>query len=163
MDQIKKYFSAEKRESILFLLFGVGSFSVGLYFLGLERFSFTIGLSIGLMVIALIQLVVGFTIFIRSPKDIIRVEEYLTKDKAKIQTVEIPRMLKVMKSFKMYKKIELFLVVGGVLLFVVLNVGTFLQGLGMGLFVQSFLMLIFDFFAERRGKKYLKYLNNLSI
>jgi len=46
---------------------------------------------------------VGFSVYIRSPKDIIRVNEILKTDKLKISTEEIPRMKTVMSNFIIYR------------------------------------------------------------
>jgi hypothetical protein len=36
-----------------------------------------------------------------------------------------------------------------------------LNGIGLGLFIQSGIVLVLDFFAERRGEVYLTYLRTL--
>jgi hypothetical protein len=105
--------------------------------------------------------VVGSTVWIRSPKDIIRVNQIVATEKAKIQTEEIPRMEVVMKNFDLYRWIEIALLLVGILMFFYFQPNTFLKGIGLGLATQSAFMLLLDFFAESRGKSYLEYLQSM--
>jgi hypothetical protein len=52
------------------------------------------------LVIALIRIVVGTSVYFRSPKDIQRVETMVQSAPEKIKTDEIPRMEVVMKNFQ---------------------------------------------------------------
>ena len=86
----------------------------------------------------------------------------MQSDKSKISKEEIPRMQKVMKSFKLFKWIEIFLTVIGFSLFLFFPQNPLLRGIGLGLFIQAILMLAFDFFAENRGKSYLEFLQSIN-
>jgi len=114
-----------------------------------------------LIVIALIQIFVGSSVYFRSPKDIVRVDEIVQNNKAKIQTEEIPRMKVVIKNFEIYRWVEIVLLVIGLILFFYFQSMTTLKGAGLGLFIQASFMLLLDFFAESRGKIYLEYLQTL--
>jgi len=105
---------------------------------------------------------VGISIYYRSPKDISRVNQIIQTDKAKIKTKEIPRMKTVMKNFVLYRWIEISLIIIGIIMFLFLGPGTIWRGVGLGLFIQAGLMLLFDYFAESRGTIYLEYLQNLN-
>ena len=116
MDQIRKYFRAERAESLLFLLVGV--VTVG----SAVRWGFSSGtgpffrgMAWPLGLVGVIQLVVGSTIFFRTPSDIRRMERYLASDPGKVQTEEIPRMEKVMQNFVSYRWTEITLMAAGVL------------------------------------------------
>lgn len=85
----------------------------------------------------------------------------LENEKSKIQAEEIPRMEKVMKSFALYKRIEIGIIITGLFLFFYFTEYTVTKGLGLGLFIQATLMLVFDFFAESRGRVYLDWLRSL--
>ncbi|NOT37237.1 MAG: hypothetical protein HOP11_07645 [Saprospiraceae bacterium] len=161
MDAITKYFTAERNESILFLLAGLLAVVCSIYFLIKLNKDFYSGLSYSLVSIAIIQWIVGASIYIRSPKDIERVQDYCKHDKTQIQLVELPRMEKVMKSFQLYKFIEISLLLIGLFLFFYFPSESLWKGFGLGLLIQSALMLILDFFAERRGKEYINYLLSL--
>ena len=161
MVEVQKYFKAERRGGVLLLILGTFFLCVSFYFLGMERFSYSVGFSISFIVIALIQLGVGIVIFVRSPKDLARVEGYVNNSKESIQGKEIPRMKKVMRSFTIYLLLELILIIIGFLLLFVFNLGTLSEGLGLGLIIQTSIMLVFDLFALRRGRKYVTYLKKL--
>lgn len=158
MNQVLKYFNAEKNESILFIIIGVTAIMLSVYFLLKLKQPFYNGLSYALIAIALVQLTVGFTVFLRSPKDIIRVEQIIETEITKIETEEIPRMKNVMKNFVTYRWVEIVLAIIGIILFFFFQPLTLWKGVGLGLAIQAILMLGLDFFAENRGKIYLEYL-----
>lgn len=161
MEQITKYFNAEKHESVLFILVGVVAIIVATFFLTKIKQPFYNGMAYLLILVALIQIVVGGTVYFRSPKDITRVTQIVETDRAKIQTEEIPRMTTVMKNFSIYKWIEIALILVGVMLFFFFQPMSLGKGIGLGLFIQASFMLLLDFFAESRGKAYLAYLQSL--
>lgn len=100
---IEKYFNAEKAESLLFVLVGIMAIGLAIYFILKLKQPFYLGIAYPLILVALIQLVVGSTVYFRSPKDIMRVNEFLKKAPSEIQTAEIPRMNVVMKNFEIYR------------------------------------------------------------
>ena len=119
-------------------------------------------MSYPLIGVALIQIIVGTSVYIRSPKDISRVNEIIQTDQSRIQTEEIPRMVTVMKNFNTYKWVEIALLVIGLSMFLYFPKMSLLKGIGLGLLIQSSFMLLLDFFAESRGKEYLEFLKSLS-
>jgi phosphate/sulfate permease len=161
MEQIRNYFTAEKNESILFIVIGVTAFLVSIYFLLSVKKIFHSGMAYPIMAIALIQIIVGSSVYIRSPKDIARVEQMISSDKTKIGSEEIPRMDVVMKNFIAYRWIEIALIISGLILMFAFANNDLLKGIGIGLFIQSSIMLSLDFFAEKRGMEYLNYLHSL--
>lgn len=161
MKQIEKYFQAEQSESLLFLLVGLIAILVAIYFLVKQKESFYYGMAYSLIAIALIQITVGASVYLRSPKDIVRVTEMVQSEKTKIQTEEIPRMETVMKNFKIYRWVEISLIAIGIALFFYFQSKPLLRGVGLGLFIQAGFMLLLDFFAESRGVTYLEYLKNI--
>ncbi len=162
MEQVVKYFNAEKNESLLFIFVAIIAFLVSIYFLLKIKVSFFSGISLALMMIAAIQLFVGSTVYFRSSKDIERVTTFIENDRGKIQSEEIPRMKIVMKNFVIYRYVEMALTILGLILFLFFPSQTFWKGVGVGLFIQSILMLSFDYFAEKRGTEYLQYLTTIN-
>ena len=162
MEQVAKYFSAEKGESILF--FGVGLIAIilSIYFLIKLKQPFYNGLSYSLIAIAFIQIAIGITIYIRTPNDIIRVNQIIQTEKEKIQSEEIPRMKTVLKNFVIYRWIEIVFALIGIAMFLYFKPITVWRGVGIGLVIQAGLSLLLDLFAESRGKTYLEYLQNLN-
>lgn len=161
MEEITKYFNAEKQESVVFVLTGLLATILSLYFLFKIKQPFYNGMAYALIAIALIQITVGSTIYIRSPKDMARVKQMVQTDKASLQTEEIPRMQNVMKSFVLYRRIEIALIVAGLTMFLYFQAATPWKGAGLGLAIQAGIMLVLDLFAENRGAAYLEHLKNL--
>ncbi|MFM7852982.1 MAG: hypothetical protein ACKO96_13970 [Flammeovirgaceae bacterium] len=162
MEHITKYFNAEKNESVLFILVGFVAIVFAIYFFTKGKQPFYTGMAYPLFCVAFIQLTVGGTVYLRSPKDILRVSQLVQTDKPKIQTEEIPRMKTVMKNFAVYKWVEIALIFVGIVLFFYFPPMTSWKGAGLGLFIQASFMLLLDFFAESRGKIYLDYLQTLA-
>lgn len=161
MNPIEKYFNAEKYESVFFVLVGLVAIVLATYFFVKVKQPFYLGMAYPLIAIALIQIIVGSTVYFRSPKDIARVNEIVQADRMKIQTDEIPRMEVVMKNFEVYRWVEIVLLIIGLIMFFSFSPMTFWKGIGLGLFIQAGLMLLLDFFAESRGEIYLEYLRTL--
>jgi multidrug transporter EmrE-like cation transporter len=161
MNQITKYFNAEKYESIVFVLVGIVAICFATYFFIKAKQPFYNGMAYPLIVIALIQLTVGGSVYLRSPKDIERVNQIVQTDKSKIQAEEIPRMITVIKNFVIYKWVEIALILVGIIMFFFFHPMTIWKGIGLGLFIQASFMLLLDFFAENRGKTYLEFLYTL--
>lgn len=161
MEQISKYFNAEKYESVLFVLMGFVAIFFATYFFIKVKQPFYNGMAYSLILVALIQITVGGSVYLRSPKDILRVNQIVQNGKPKIQTEEIPRMTAVMKNFALYKWIEIALIFIGIAMFFYFPLSTIWKGVGLGLFIQASFMLLLDFFAESRGKTYLEYLQTL--
>ncbi len=161
MTQVEKYFNAEKYESVLFVLVGLVAIVVAIYFLVKLKQPYFSGIAYPLIAVALIQIVVGCSVYVRSPKDIVRVNQIIQTDKVKIQSEEIPRMDVVMKNFVLYRWIEIVLMLIGILMLFYFQPMTVWRGVGLGLSIQAGFMLLLDFFAESRGKIYLEFLKNL--
>lgn len=162
MDPITKYFQAEKNESLLFVLVGLVSIALATYFFIKVKQPFYNGMAYPLIAVALIQLTVGCSVYLRSAKDIIRVENIAQSEISKIEMEEIPRMQTVMKNFTLYKWVEISLIVVGIIMFFFFPPMTLWKGMGLGLSVQAGFMLALDLFAESRGKTYLEYLQTMT-
>lgn len=161
MNPIVKYFNGEKAESLIFFIMGVISFAMALYFFLALKTSFWKGVAIPFFIVAILELAVGYTIFTRSSKDIVRVETTITKEPQNIQKVEIPRMEKVLSNFVIFRYVEIALIMLGIALMYSTMNDTFWRGLGLGFFIQAGIVLVLDFFAERRGLEYIEYLKGI--
>jgi hypothetical protein len=135
MSPIERYFNAEKYESLLFILVGLAAIAASIYFLIKIKHPFYTGMVFPLIGIALIQIIVGSSVYFRSPQDISKVNQIVENNKSAINSEEIPRMKVVMKNFILYRWIEIAF--------------------------QSSFMLLLDYFAESRGKAYLLFLQSL--
>jgi hypothetical protein len=161
MKMINEYFNAEKFESLFVMGVGLIAILLGIYFWFSLKEPFYRGIAIPFVLVGLIQIVVGTTVYFRSPKDIIRVENILKNEPAKIQSEEIPRMEVVMNNFVIYRYVEIALVLVGIFLYFFFAKSPFWKGIGLGLMIQAGLMLTLDYFAEKRGKAYQQFLIEL--
>ncbi len=160
-DSVQKYFQAEQNESLLFIFMGGLAILVSIYFYTKVKTPLTSGMALSLILIAIIQLIVGSSVYIRSPKDILRVEKIIQEDPSRIKNEEIPRMIVVMKNFSYYKYLEIAFILISVGFILGFKEREFLLGFGMGLLLQSSIMLVLDLFAEARGLAYLTFLESL--
>jgi len=163
MEQINHYFGAERMESLLFIGVGIVALGLAAYALLASQNALLRGSAWPLAVVALIQLGVGGGVYLRSPKDIARVQHIVQSEPKRIVAEEIPRMDIVMRNFVLYRWIEIGLMVAAVAMFALGAEGSGWRGAGVGLFVQAGLMLALDFFAERRGTAYLDWLRSLPV
>lgn len=152
--EVLRYFAAEQAESLLFILVGISALIVSAFLFrmpGLYR-----GITYSLVSIALIQLIVGATVYLRTNNQVTTLTQQLNIEPVAFQTSELNRMQTVMAGFKWYKIIEVLLLSSGILLIFTRPRQSALFGAGIGLIIQSALTLILDIFAERRGKQYLQ-------
>ena len=163
MEQINNYFGAERLESLLFIAIGIVALGVAAYALLASRNSLLRGAAWPLALVALIQLGVGGGVFLRSHKDIARVQSMVQVEGKRLRSEEIPRMEVVVRNFVLYRWIEIGLLVAAILLHAFAPAASAWRGAGIGLFFQAGLMLALDFFAERRAMVYLDWLRALPV
>jgi hypothetical protein len=156
---IEKYFIAEKQESLLFIVFGLAAIVLSLYFYFMQRTPLSKGLAIPILIIGLVQVVVGFTVYSRSDRQ--RIDNVYAYDMnpSRLQSEELGRMKTVNKNFVIYRWMEIICLAVGILLVVVfckIESRQLFLGIGLGLAVQAAIMLCADFFAEQRALKYTR-------
>lgn len=158
--QLVRYFSEEKAESALFMLVGVLAIVLSVW---LWRTGSTYrGMAYPLIGVARIQLVVGGAVYLRTDGQLAALRAQLASAPAEYQAAEVARMETVMRGFERYKLIELGLFAAGVALTYVFRQRETLYAVGVGLVLQSSLMLVLDLFAEKRGELYLAQVRALS-
>jgi hypothetical protein len=162
---IEKYFLAEKKTGLLFAILGVAAIAMGLYFLIFLKTSFYKGMAMPFLILGLLLLIVGFTLFKRSDADRIRIVYAYDMNPAELKNIEIPRMNKVIKNFHIYRYVEflLFLVGAALYIFFIRDIKhDFWRGFGLALAIMSLLVLVIDYFAEKRGHAYYRGLSDFS-
>ncbi|MFM8568405.1 MAG: hypothetical protein ACKOB6_02195 [Candidatus Kapaibacterium sp.] len=160
MENVIRYFTGEQAESYLFLAMGLLGLSLGMYLLVATGDAFLKGVAIPLAAMALLELVVGYTIVTRSPKDIERVRAMIDNP-TELRTKEVPRMQTVFRNFVIYRYAEMTLIAAGIALMYGGAAHGLYPGIGVGLFSQASIVLLLDFFAERRAHEYMAHLQSL--
>jgi hypothetical protein len=162
---IYRYFTAEKQESLLFLIVGIVAvmLAVVCWFFIKSNPNFFKGAAIPLLAIGLIQMVVGYSVYSRTDKQKADIAYNMGMDAANyVKHTELPRMKTVMTNFVIYRWVEIaFIITGLVLIFLFKSNPdkSFWYGFGVALAIQAVMMLGADYFAEKRGKVYLSELS----
>jgi len=154
---IEKYFIAEKQESLLFVIIGIAAIVIAFTGLFCWKTQFWKGASIPLVLIALIQIIVGYTVYARSDKQRTDTVYAFDMDPSKLQNEELPRMQEVNKNFVTYRWTEIILIAAGIALALVYKSNPdkqFIVGIGVALALQAILMLSADYIAEKRADIY---------
>lgn len=157
MNNIEKYFAGERTQCLIGIVISILSICFSIYFFKTGK-PMLKGIAYPSTTIAIILLTICVGVVWRTPKDILRVNSYSKFEPSKLKSDELPRMEKVMTNFKLLKRIEIILLVIGLLLIVVFWKNPLLKGIAIGLMVNASIMFTFDTFAEKRGHNYLEYL-----
>jgi hypothetical protein len=154
---MSSYFSAEKQESLLFIAVGLAAIGIGAWlWMNGHRLK---SMADPLVAIALMQIVVGSSVYLRTDAQLSALSVQLQANPAALKTTETSRMQTVMKSFSIYKAIEMVLLVVGVGVIAFLQRYAMAAGIGVGLVLQAAFTLALDIFAEARGANYLSALH----
>ncbi|MGB4845789.1 MAG: hypothetical protein WBP16_15095 [Ferruginibacter sp.] len=165
---IHKYFIAEKQESLFILIIGIVAIllAISFWFFVKTNPAFFKGLAVVLMALGLIQTIVGFNIYTRTNKQKSDIAYNIGMEPASYaKHTELPRMEKVMKSFVIYRWVEIaFIIIGIVLIFLFRTNPdkTFWYGFAIALTIQASIMLGADYFAEKRGEGYTEQIKKIS-
>lgn len=154
------YFTAEKRESLLFLMAGAAAIAASIYLWATG--SPHRAMAWPLTAIALIQIAVGWTVYARTDGQMKSLHTLLNQDKAAFSMAETPRMETVRKSFRVYKAIEIALLAAGLAGALFLRDRAALHAVAVGLALQAGLMLVFDLYAESRAEVYVEQIRQLT-
>lgn len=154
---IEKYFVAEKQESLVFLIIGIVALLTAAGLLTFAKSPYFKGAAIPLIVIGLIQVSVGYTIFKRSDADRSRNVYAYDMNPTELKDKELPRMQKVNNNFIIIRWVEMALATAGIFILFYYSTDAskvFLAGVGLTLTIQAIIMLGADYFAEKRAKIY---------
>lgn len=106
MEFIKTYFTAEKNERVIFMAFGVFTIGFSVYAQLKWGYSFYKGFSVTAILIGIIQLVAGGTVYFCTDKQITEMQKLYQQDKAAFAKAETPREDTVMGNFSLYKRLR---------------------------------------------------------
>ena len=165
---IYKYFIAEKQGSLLFLIVGIVAILLAIvfYFFIKSNPSFFKGAAIPLLVIGLIQLVVGYSVYSRTDKQKADIAYNIGMEPVSyVKQTEQPRMKTEMTNFIIYRWVEIAFIITGLILIFIFRLNadkSFWYGFGVALAIQAIIMLGADYFAEKRGKLYVNELEKIA-
>ncbi len=149
-DSMVGYFLAEKHESALFVIIGLAAAALSIW---LWRSPHR-GMVYPLVAIALIQIAVGGSVYLRTDAQIASLSAQFKNEPEGFVAAETARMNVVVTNFKIYKSIEIALLVAGIVMSFVVGRREPWLSLAAGLIIQSAIMLTLDLFAEQRAALY---------
>jgi len=155
--EIEKYFLAEKQLGLLFIIIGCVAVVLAIIFYFFIKAPFYKGAAVSLLLIGLIQLLLGCTVYNRSDEDRARNVYAYDMNPGQLKNEELPRIKKVLYNFTIIKWVEMALVVAGLVLVFYYRGNaekTFWYGLGLALTIQVLILFIGDVVAEKRAKLY---------
>lgn len=157
---ILKYFRAEKDAGFYILIVGavIIALSAWLWWSG-NRYRV---MAIPLIAVAIIEVIVGSVIYMRSDQQIDTLTEQYYTDREAYAVAETARMEDVMSGFQVYKWIEIGLMVVGAGMAILYRKRPSFVGFGIGLLIQSSIMLGFDIVAAQRAEVYLDALHRIA-
>lgn len=164
---IHKYFIAEKQGSLFILTIGAVAILLAIIFFFFIKTnpSFFKGAAVVLMASGLIQTIVGFNVYTRTDKQKSDVAYNIGIEPVTYtKHTELPRMTKVMKSFVIYRWVEIAFIICGIVLIFLYRSNpdkSFWYGFGIAMAIQGIIMLGADYFAEKRGETYHKQLEEI--
>jgi len=155
--EIEKYFLAEKQLGLLFIIIGSAAVVLAIIFYFFIKAPFYKGAAVSLLLIGLIQLLLGCTVYNRSDEDRARNVYAYDMNPGQLKNEELPRIKKWLYNFTIIKWVEMALVVAGLVLVFYYRGNaekTFWYGLGLALTIQVLILFIGDVVAEKRAKLY---------
>lgn len=158
MNPIEKYFTAERWWCAGGMALGFLATAVALYCLLKIKQPYYNGLAWVLLVLGLFFFIICIGVFLRSPKDVARVHAVIEHDAAQLKQEELPRMERVMRTFKVIMVAEVSLLVLSVVMIWFVPVPPVWKGAFVGVLIMATLMLAFDYLADKRGAEYLEFL-----
>ena len=159
-DQMLQYFQGERAESMLFLAVAGAAILLSVQLLANQ--SELRAMAIPLLAIAVIQLIVGGTVFLRTPRQVTQLSVQLDDAADVYQAAELRRMEGVQRKFRIYKLVEIIVIVAGIVLTYAFRTNVHLYAVGIGMIGQGAAMLVCDLFAERRADAYAEVLRNFA-
>jgi hypothetical protein len=159
--ELHQYFDAERQAGLLAAVLGLASLGLASYLWGV-RSPFK-AMAWPLVIVGLVELGIGIGLVMRTGPQVHKLEAGFRAAPQPSAATELQRMTRVNRSFRVIMAIELVLLVGGAF------VAWFLRAtkptwsaVGMGLFLQASVMLVFDLFAEHRAQVYSRWLSSIA-
>jgi hypothetical protein len=160
MNNIEKYFLEDRMQlgvGIFISLFGIG---IAAYLFFSKNMLYK-GMSYGVIPLALLLLSVCVFLFFRTPADMEKAKALYQAGPIKMQTVELPRMEKVLKNFDWIIKTEVSLIIAAIAMLLIFWKNDQLRGIALGITAEAAILVIFDSIETERAKIYIEFLKTL--
>ena len=155
--ELQQYFDAERQAGLLAAGLGLASFTFAAY-LWMTGSPFK-AMVWPLIVFGTIELGVGVGLAVRTPPQLRALDVRFAAAPRDAAASELQRMTRVNRSFRIIKAGEVVLLAIGVALAMFLPASSLAwRAVGMGLLLQSAVLLVFDIVAEHRAHVYAQWL-----
>jgi hypothetical protein len=154
--ELTAYFTAEKHGGLLLIALAVASLALAIYLFATK--SLFSAMAWPVLVFGGIELVIGVTVAGRGAPQIAEIEAGLQSKRTVTITAEIERMARVNGTFQLIKKIEIALIAVSIIFVIVRPAPETLGAVGLGILLQSAVLLAFDTFAHHRALHYVEWL-----
>ena len=154
--ELTAYFAAEKQGGLLLVALAVASLALAGYLFATK--SLFSAMAWPVLVLGGIELVIGLSVASRADAQIAEIAAGLQATRTVTITTEVERMARVNGTFALIKKVEIALIAVSVLFLVVQPAPATLGSMGLGILLQSAILLVFDTFAHHRAIRYVEWL-----
>jgi hypothetical protein len=154
--ELTAYFVAEKQGGLLLVALAIaGAALAGYLFATRSVFS---AMAWPLLVLGGLELVIGVTIASRTPSQIAELEAGFQHTRTRTITSELERMARINHTFVNVKKVEIALIAVSLVFLIARPAPATLGAIGLGILLQSAVLLVFDTFAHHRAVHYVEWL-----
>jgi hypothetical protein len=154
--ELTAYFTAEKQGGLLLVALAIASLALASYLFATK--SLFSAMAWPVLVLGGLELVIGATIAARTASQVAELEAGLQHTRTVTITSEIERMARVNNTFEMITKVEIGLIVVAIAFVIVKPAPETLGAIGLGILLQSAVLLVFDTFAHHRAVHYVEWL-----
>jgi hypothetical protein len=154
--ELTAYFTAEKQGGLLLVALAVASLALAGYLFATK--SLFSAMAWPILVLGGVELVIGISVASRASGQIAEIEAGLRATRTVTITTEVERMARVNGTFTLIKKVEIALIALSVLFLIVQPAPATLGAMGLGILLQSAVLLVFDTFAHHRALRYVEWL-----
>lgn len=153
MQPLLAYFAAEKRGAMVLLAGGVIGVGVAAAMMMVPN-AFA-GAGIPLVALGLLAVGIGSGVWARTDHQVTWLADQLQRSAVAAAAIEVPRMERVRRSFRIAFAFEVLVIAAGVGLSAAFRSNPLLFSAGLGCIVAGMLLLVFDLVADRRAARYL--------
>lgn len=162
LEIVDTYFGWEKTTSVGFLVLGVLGVGLGLLFWWYHKSSLLQGAIAPLLVLGLVSGIVGSTIFLRTDIQVASLKQTYEQEPEQFFAEELVRMHKVNRNWKIYKIIEMVLILASVTTLFLTFRRDFWAGSAMAALLMASALMVLDVISERNGRWYAEQLQSIA-
>ena len=152
-----EYFTAEKQSAWVLLFLGTASFCTA-WLLWAGRSAF-LAMCWPVVALGILELAIGVSVALKAPGQLASVEQGLKAEPTRTASAETARVATVIKNFRVFKTIEILVILASLALISVFPLASAAFAVGLGLLIQSTALLVFDSFAQQRASVYARWLS----